>query len=50
MSQTLIHVGSKELKLSNLEKVLYPEADFTKSQVIDYYSKIAPTIPPQGFQ
>ena len=30
-------VGGRELKLSNLDKVLYPEAGFTKRDVIDYY-------------
>ena len=30
------------LKLTNLDKVLYPEAGFTKGEVIDYYARIAP--------
>ena len=29
-------------KLSNLDKVLYPAVGFTKGQVIDYYTRIAP--------
>ncbi|MGH7777640.1 MAG: non-homologous end-joining DNA ligase [Candidatus Dormibacterales bacterium] len=37
-------VGSRRLKLSNLDKVLYPEAGFTKAQVIDYYTRIWPAI------
>ena len=41
-----IEVQGKQLKLSNLEKVLYPEAGFTKQQVIDYYVRIAPAMLP----
>ena len=41
-----IEVQGKQLKLSNLEKVLYPAAGFTKQQVIDYYVRIAPAILP----
>ena len=44
-SQT-IDVGGKHLKLTNLEKVLYPAAGFTKGQVIDYYARIAPVLVP----
>ena len=32
--------------LSNLDKVLYPEAGFTKAEVIDYYVRIAPVMLP----
>jgi bifunctional non-homologous end joining protein LigD len=45
-SQT-IEVEGKRLKLTNLEKVLYPETGFTKGQVIDYYARIAPFLIPQ---
>src|ERR1700680_4431080 len=41
-----IEVQGKHLKLSNLEKVLYPATGFTKQQVIDYYVRIAPAIIP----
>jgi bifunctional non-homologous end joining protein LigD len=41
-----VEVGGKRLKLSNLDKVLYPEAGFTKGQVIDYYTRIAPVLLP----
>ena len=41
-----IEVQGKQLKLSNLEKVLYPAGGFTKQQVIDYYVRIAPAILP----
>jgi bifunctional non-homologous end joining protein LigD len=39
-------VGKKRVDLSNLQKVLYPEAGFTKGQVVDYYLRIAPYILP----
>jgi bifunctional non-homologous end joining protein LigD len=41
-----ISVGGKTLSLSNLDKVLYPAAPFTKGQVIDYYIHIAPVLLP----
>jgi bifunctional non-homologous end joining protein LigD len=41
-----IEVDGRALSLSNLEKVLYPKAGFTKGQVIDYYTRIAPVLLP----
>lgn len=41
-----LEVGGRQLTVSNLEKVLYPEAGFTKGQVIDYYIRIAPVLLP----
>jgi bifunctional non-homologous end joining protein LigD len=41
-----IEVQGKQLKLSNLEKVLYPATGFKKQQVIDYYVRIAPAMLP----
>ncbi len=41
-----VAVGDHELTLSNLGKVLYPEAGFTKAQVIDYYTQVAPVLLP----
>ena len=38
--------GRKELNLSNLQKVLYPEAGFTKGDVIRYYLSIADALLP----
>jgi bifunctional non-homologous end joining protein LigD len=43
---TIVQVDGRELSLSNLDKVLYPRAGFTKGQVIDYYSRIAPAVLP----
>ncbi len=36
-----VEIEGRELSLSNLEKVLYPEAGFRKADVIDYYHRIA---------
>src|SRR5512147_205121 len=44
--ETIIEIEGRQLKLSNLEKVLYPAAGFTKGQVIDYYARIAPVLVP----
>ena len=41
-----VEVDGRELKLTNLDKVLYPEAGFTKGEVVDYYAKVAPAIVP----
>ncbi|WP_308170040.1 non-homologous end-joining DNA ligase [Acrocarpospora catenulata] len=41
-----VQVAGRELALSNLDKVLYPETGFTKAEVIDYYSRIAPVLLP----
>jgi bifunctional non-homologous end joining protein LigD len=45
-STTPIEVDGRRLDLSNLEKVLYPAAGFTKAQVIDYYARVAPAMLP----
>ncbi|HEX7293116.1 MAG TPA: non-homologous end-joining DNA ligase, partial [Solirubrobacterales bacterium] len=42
----LVEVEGRELKLTNLDKVLYPEAGFAKGEVIDYYAKVAPAMLP----
>jgi bifunctional non-homologous end joining protein LigD len=41
-----VTVEGRQLKLSNMEKVLYPAAGFTKGQVIDYYTRVAPVLLP----
>jgi len=41
-----VEIQGKHLKLTNLEKILYPAAGFTKGQVIDYYARIAPVLVP----
>jgi bifunctional non-homologous end joining protein LigD len=37
-------VDGRELKLSNLDKVLYPKTGFTKGDLIAYYAAIAPVL------
>jgi bifunctional non-homologous end joining protein LigD len=41
-----VEVDGRELKLTNLDKVLYPKAGFTKGEMVDYYAKVAPAIVP----
>jgi bifunctional non-homologous end joining protein LigD len=41
-----VEVEGRELKLTNLDKVLYPKAGFTKGEVVDYYAKVAAAIVP----
>jgi bifunctional non-homologous end joining protein LigD len=44
--QLTVEVDGRQLRLSNLGKVLYPATGFTKGEVIDYYSRIAPVLLP----
>jgi len=39
-----VEIGGRTLRVSNLDKVLYPAVSFTKAQVIDYYVRIAPVM------
>ena len=41
-----VDVEGRRLSLSNLDKVLYPQAGFTKGHVIDYYTRVAPALLP----
>jgi bifunctional non-homologous end joining protein LigD len=41
-----VQVGPRSLKLSNLDKVLWPETGFTKGELIDYYARIAEVMLP----
>ena len=43
-TRVTVEVDGRELSVSNLDKVLYPEVGFTKAEVIDYYVRIAPVI------
>ena len=45
MSEVLVDVEGRTVRLTNLQKVLYPDG-FTKGQVIDYYMRIAPVLLP----
>src|SRR5689334_9045660 len=46
MSATEVEVEGRTLRLTNLDKVLYPAAGFTKGHVVDYYARIAPALLP----
>ncbi len=43
---TTVEVEGRKLKLTNLDKVLYPATGFTKGQVLDFYVRIAPVLVP----
>jgi bifunctional non-homologous end joining protein LigD len=43
---TIVEVEGRTLKLTNLDKVLYPATGFTKGQVVDYYARVAPVLVP----
>jgi bifunctional non-homologous end joining protein LigD len=45
-TKVAVAVEGRQLALTNLAKVLYPETGFTKGEVIDYYSRIAPVLLP----
>jgi bifunctional non-homologous end joining protein LigD len=44
--KVLVEVDGHRLTLSNLGKVLYPEAGFHKGEIVDYYTRIAPVLLP----
>jgi bifunctional non-homologous end joining protein LigD len=41
-----VEVEGRRLSLSNLDKVMYPATGFTKGQLIDYYTRVAPVLLP----
>jgi bifunctional non-homologous end joining protein LigD len=43
---TRVTIEGRELSVSNLEKVLFPQTGFTKGQLIDYYVRVAPVMLP----
>jgi bifunctional non-homologous end joining protein LigD len=45
-AKVTVDVEGRHLTLSNLHKVLYPDAGFAKAEVIDYYTRIAPVLLP----
>ena len=44
--QATLKVAGRDVRLSNLDKFMYPKVDFTKGQVIDYYTRVARYILP----
>ena len=51
MNNQTVTIGSHTVQLSNLEKMFYPDAEFSKGDIIEYYRRIAPAILPhvKGF-
>ena len=41
-----VEIDGLTLRLTNLDKVLYPKAGFTKAHVIDYYRRVSPVLLP----
>jgi bifunctional non-homologous end joining protein LigD len=41
-----VQVDGRELEVSNLDKVMYPAAGFTKGEVIDYYTRVSEVLLP----
>src|SRR6187402_3265476 len=41
-----VQIEGRDLELSNLDKLMYPGAGFTKGEVIDYYTRVAPLLLP----
>ncbi|AZS37152.1 Multifunctional non-homologous end joining protein LigD [Microbacterium lemovicicum] len=44
--EQLASIGGRRLRITNLDKVLYPETGTTKGEVIDYYTRVGPTMIP----
>ncbi|MDM4762611.1 ATP-dependent DNA ligase [Galbitalea sp. SE-J8] len=47
-SEQWVTVGAHRLKITNLDKVIYPETGTTKGEVLDYYARIAPVLIPHA--
>ena len=43
---TEVQIDGRQVRLSNLDKLMYPEAGYTKAQVVDYYARIGPVMVP----
>ena len=43
-SVTRVEVGGRTLKLTSLEKLLYPSTETTKGEVLSYYATVAPIL------
>jgi bifunctional non-homologous end joining protein LigD len=41
-----VTIDGHDLELSNFDKVMYPDAGFTKGEVVDYYTRLAPVLLP----
>jgi len=45
-SPTSVRVGGRSVRLTNLDKVLYPATGTTKGEVLSYYAEVAPALLP----
>lgn len=43
----LVDVGGRQVRVGNLDKVMYPSVGMTKAEVIDYYVRVAGVLLPQ---
>src|SRR5262245_3808553 len=41
---TIVQIGKHKIELSNLNKVLFPDAHIIKAEIVEYYLKAAPTV------
>lgn len=46
MTKIAVDVEGTQVVLSNLDKVLYPSVGFTKGQVLNFYTRVAPVLLP----
>jgi DNA primase len=44
VEQEIIRIGGRDVTITRPEKVLFPEDEITKRELIDYYRRIAPRI------
>jgi bifunctional non-homologous end joining protein LigD len=46
VSDAEVAVGGRVVRLTTLDRVLWPEAGFTKADMVDYYASVAPALLP----
>jgi bifunctional non-homologous end joining protein LigD len=46
VADQVVEIDGRQLKVTNLDKVLYPGVGFTKAEVIGYYVRVAPAMVP----
>ena len=45
-AEDVVRKGKRELRLSNLDKVFWPDEGITKGDLVDYYRQVAPVLVP----
>lgn len=43
---TMIDVGGRSVRITNVDRVLFPAVGFTKAELLDYYARVAPALLP----